>query len=82
LIGKTTPNSIVFTDGPTTTSTLPLGNFKFHGIAVATDSQGNFSYTAKLAELSRGGSLTNTTFLIRTPFDQQTIRAFPIRRLP
>jgi hypothetical protein len=82
VIGKTTPNSIVFTDGPTTTSTLPLGNFKFHGIAVATDAQGDFQYTATLADLSRGGSLTGTAFLIRTPFGQQTIRAFPIRRLP
>jgi hypothetical protein len=82
VIGKTTPNSIVFTDGPTTTSTLPLNNIKFHGIAVATDSQGNFEYTATLAGLSRGGSLTGTTFLVRTPFGQQTIRAFPIRRLP
>jgi hypothetical protein len=82
VIGRTTPNSIVFTDGPTTTSTLPLGNFKFQGIAVASDSQGNFSYTARLADLSRGGSLTGTTFLIRTPFGQQTIRAFPILRLP
>jgi len=82
VVGKTTPNSIIFTDGPTTNSTLPTGNFKFQGIAVASDSHGNFEYPVNLADLSRGGSLTGTTFLIRTPFGQQTIRAFPIRRLP
>ena len=82
VIGKTTPNSIIFTDGPTTNSTLPINNFKFQGIAVASDSEGNFEFTTKLNELSRGGSETNTAFLVRTPFGQQTIRAFPIRRLP
>ena len=82
VVGKTTPNSIIFTDGPTTNSTLPTGNFKFQGIAVASDSQGNFEYPVKLTGLSRGGSLTGTAFLVRTPFGQQTIRSFPIRRLP
>ncbi len=82
VIGKTTPNSIIFTDGPTTTSTLPTNNFKFQGIAITSDSQGNFQYTTKLNALSTGGSETNTTFLVRTPYGQQLIRAFPIRRLP
>jgi hypothetical protein len=82
VVGKTTPNSIVFSDGPTTNTTLPSFNFKFEGIAVVSDSKGRFEYPVKLGDLSRGGSLTNTEFLIRTPFGQQTIRAFPIRRLP
>ena len=81
IIGKTTPNSIIFTDGPTTLSTLPTGNFKFQGIAVTSDSQGLFKYSLELNRLSRGGSSTNTAFLIRTPFGQQMIRAFPVRRL-
>jgi hypothetical protein len=82
VVGKTTPNSIIFTDGPTTTSTLPLGNFKFHGIAVVSDSQGNFEYPLTLTAPSRGGSETGTAFMVRTPFGQQTIRSFPIRLLP
>ena len=82
VIGKTAPNSIIFTDGPTTNSTLPTNNFKFQGIAVTSDSQGNFEYTLDLNPPSRGGSSTNTAFLVRTPFGQQTIRAFPIRLLP
>jgi hypothetical protein len=82
VIGKTTPNSIIFTDGPTTESTLPINNFKFQGIAVVSNSQGIFEYTAKLNALSTGGSETNTVFLVRTPSGQQLIRAFPIRRLP
>jgi hypothetical protein len=82
VIGKTTPNSIIFTDGPTTNSTLPTNNFKFQGIAVVSNSEGVFEYTAKLNKDSIGGSETNTAFLIRTPFGQQLIRSFPIRRLP
>ena len=82
VIGKTTPNSIIFTDGPTTNTTLPINNFKFQGIAVVSNSQGIFQYTTKLNPLSRGGSETNTVFMVRTPFGQQTILADPIRRLP
>ncbi len=82
VVGKTTPNSIVFIDGPTSsTHQQSTGNFKFQGGAIATDSQGNFTYTVKLANVSRGGSLLGVNFLIRTPFNQQVIRSFPILRL-
>jgi hypothetical protein len=84
VIGKTTPNSIVFLDSPLTTSThtaSSTGNFKFEGGALVTDSQGYFRYTINLTALSRGGSLTATNYLIRTPFNQQLIRSFPILRL-
>jgi hypothetical protein len=82
VVGKTTPNSIVFLDGPTTsTHAQSTGNFKFEGGALATDSQGNFEYTVKLAKVSRGGSILGANFLVRTPFDQQLIRSFPILRL-
>jgi hypothetical protein len=84
VIGKTTPNSIVFLDSPLTTSThsaSSTGNFKFEGGALTTDSQGYFSYTINLTALSHGGSLTATNFLIRTPFNQQLIRSFPILRI-
>jgi hypothetical protein len=82
IVGKTTPNSIIFTDGPATNTTLPTNNFKFHGLAVVSDAQGNFEFTTKLNAISRGGSETNAAFLVRTPFGQQTIRAFPVRLLP
>ena len=83
VIGKTTPNSIVFIDGSTkATHSLSTGNFKFQGGALATDAQGYFSYTTNLGANSRGGSITAPGFLIRTPFGQQLIRAFPILRLP
>ena len=82
VIGKTTPNSIVFVDGPTSsTHQQSTGNFKFEGGAFATDSQGYFYYTVNLAKPSRGGSLLGANFLIRTPFNQQLIRSFPILRL-
>jgi hypothetical protein len=84
VIGKTTPNSIIFLDSPTTTSShssASTGDFKFEGGAVVSDSQGNFSVTIKLTNVSRGGSLTATNYLVRTPFNQQLIRAFPILRL-
>lgn len=82
VVGKTTPNSIVFIDGPTTaTHRGATGNFKFQGGALATNSQGYFFYTIKLAADSHSGSLTAPVFLIRTPFNQQLIRAFPILRI-
>lgn len=82
VVGQTTPNSIVFIDGPTTsTHAQPTGNFKFQGGALATNAQGRFNYVVKLATPSRGGSLLGVNFLIRTPFGQQTIRSFPILRL-
>ena len=83
LIGKTTPNSIVFVDGQTTAKyPLSTGNFKFQGGALAADEQGRFTLTLDLPPNSRGGSLTAPGFLIRTPFGQQLIRSYPIRRVP
>ena len=83
IIGKTTPNSIVFIDGKTDAKyPLSTGNFKFQGGAVAADEQGNFSLTYDLTPNSRGGSLTAPGFLVRTPYGQQLIRSYPIRRLP
>ncbi len=83
VIGTTTPNSIVFIDGPTTaTHSQSTGNFKFEGGALATDAQGHFYYTVQLPANSRGGSILGANFLIRTPFNQQLIRSYPIRRVP
>ncbi len=82
VIGKTTPNSIVFIDGPTNaTHSQSTGNFKFRGGALATNAQGYFYYTITLPPLSHSGSLTAPGFLIRTPFGQQLIRSFPILRI-
>ncbi len=80
VIGKTTPNSIIFTDGPTVSGNTSTGNFKFEGRALTSDANGVFSYSITLAALSKD-SLTATAYLIRTPFGQQTIRAFPIFRV-
>jgi len=82
VVGRTTPNSIIFTDGPVATGRRPTGDFKFRGIALASDARGNFSYTLPLGALSHGGSLTNTAFLVHDPFGRHMERAFPIRRLP
>ena len=83
VVGKTTPNSIVFVDGPTgSTHSQTTGNYKFQGGALATDSQGYFRYNVDLPADSRGGSLLTANFLIRTPSNQQLIRSYPIRRLP
>jgi len=80
IVGKTTPNSIIFTDGPTVKGNLSTGNFKFEGTALFSDAQGNFEDTVALAPLSKD-SLTANAFLIRTPFGQQTIRVFPVFRV-
>lgn len=83
VVGKTTPNSIVFVDGPTTSRhSQTTGNYKFQGGALATDSQGYFYYNVDLPANSHGGSLLTANFLIRTPYNQQLIRSLPIRRLP
>jgi len=82
IIGKTTPNSIIFTDSLTSKAGQVLINFKFQGGAVVSDSQGNFEDQVGLGKVNRGGSLTSAAYLIRTPFGQQLVRAFPIRRLP
>jgi hypothetical protein len=73
VIGHTTPNSIVFTDK----LTGPRANdYKFTGSAIAVNSAGYFSYPVALK-----GALTPTEYLVVTPFGQQTIRAFPIRKV-
>jgi hypothetical protein len=74
VIGHTTPNSIVFFDK--TKAAVP-GNYKFRGGAIAVNSQGVFSVPYKL-DLG----LTNTDYLIITPFGQRMIHDFPIIRQP
>jgi hypothetical protein len=74
VIGHTTPNSIVFFDK---TKAAVAGNYKFRGGAVAVNSQGVFSVKYNLSD-----QLTNTDYLIITPFGQRMIHAFPIVRQP
>jgi hypothetical protein len=81
VVGHTTPNSIIFSDAITSKAGQTAIGFKFAGAALVSNAQGEFEETITLGKLSRGGSLTSTGFLIRTPFGQQTIRAFPILRL-
>ena len=82
VIGHTTPNSIVFFDVPSSEGGAGTSaNYKFEGGAIATDGQGDFSFTVPLVASSHGGSLTNDEFLVRTPSGQQLIRAFPILRV-
>jgi hypothetical protein len=81
VIGKTTPNSIIFTDSMTSESGQTLINFKFEGPALVSDAQGYFQETVNLTKVSTGGSLTSTALLIRTPYGQQLTRSFPILRL-
>lgn len=70
VLGHTTPGSIVFADSG-------LGNYTFTGPALPTDKDGNFSIQVHLRD-----QLTNTEYLVFDPFGQQTIRAFPILRIP
>jgi hypothetical protein len=81
IIGKTTPNSIIFTDSVTSEAGQTLVSFKFEGPALVSNSQGYFEETVALSNVSIGGSLTTNDFLIRNPSGQQLIRAFPILRL-
>lgn len=74
VIGHTTPNSIVFTDSLTGPR---AGDFRFVGLALPVDSKGVFSYKLQLTN-----SLTQTEYLAIDPFGHQTIRAFPILKLP
>jgi hypothetical protein len=83
IVGKTTPNSIIFTDGSTAPGIVPsTGNFQFTGMALTSNDQGYFEYPLTLPKPSRGGALVAIDFLIRTPFGQQVVRAFPIRLVP
>ncbi len=84
VVGRTTPNSIIFTDGSPQyppKKTFPpgayiSGAYKFLGQALASDSDGYFSYKVKLS-----GALTQTEYLIKDPFGHQRVIAFPIRML-
>jgi hypothetical protein len=82
VIGKTTPNSIIFTDALTNKTGESTLNYKFEGPAIVSNSEGYFELPITLTTASQGGSLTSTAYLVRTPFGQQLVRSFPIRRLP
>src|SRR5262249_6707362 len=69
IVGRTTPGSIVFTDGP-------KADFSFTGLPLPTDANGAFTYTLHLTDL-----LTNTEYVVFDPFGQQKVRSFPIRLL-
>ncbi len=80
VVGKTTPNSILFYDAFANSRLGASGNFKFEGGAIVSDAQGNFSYTLDLTPLSKN-SITTLNLLVRTPFGRQEIRVFPIIRV-
>ena len=80
VVGQTTPNSAIFFDAFADSRLGASGNFKFRGGALTSDATGRFTYTIALTPLSKN-SLTTLNLLVRTPFDQQTIRAFPILRV-
>ncbi len=83
IIGRTTPNAIVFLDQPTpqTKATTATGNFRFQGGALVSDSQGYFAQTIALGKLGHSGSLTNNAFLVKDPFGRHMERAFPVLRI-
>jgi len=80
VVGQTEPNSVIFYDSFANSRLGASGNFKFEGGAVIADARGRFTHTLTLTPLSKN-SLTTFTILIRTPHNQQTIRAFPIFRI-
>ena len=80
MIGQTVPNSIIFYDAFANSRLGASGNLRFEGGALVADATGRFTYTLTLTPLSKN-SLTTLNILIRTPFNQQTIRAFPILRV-
>ena len=80
VVGQTTPNSVLFFDSFADSRLGASGNFKFRGGALVSDANGRFTYTLPLTPLSKN-SLTTLNLLVRTPFNQQTIRAFPILRV-
>ena len=75
IVGRTTPNSIVITDTPTTPDGRG-GDYSFRGTVIPVDSQGYFTYQKNVRD-----QLTQNQFLILDPFGHQTIRAFPILRM-
>ena len=80
VVGKTTPNSVIFVDALVANRYGFAGNLKFQGGAVASDAQGNFDITTPLTPLSKN-SLSTLTLLVKDPFGATTLRAFPIVRL-
>ena len=80
VVGKTTPNSLLFYDAFANSRLGASGNLKFEGGVIVADPQGNFRYTLNLTPLSKN-SLATLNLLVRTPLGHQTIRAFPIFRI-
>ena len=76
IVGRTTPNSIVFTDAPADFKAKTSGNYKFQGLALPVDSSGYFSYKVHVSD-----RLTQSEYLVFDPFGHRIIRAFPILRL-
>jgi len=82
VVGRTTPNSIVYLDSPLSATKgkaagrSTAGTFAFAGPALAADSRGYFSYKVSLPD-----RLTNTEYLIRDPFGNQKVFTFPILRI-
>ena len=79
VLGRTMPNSAVFVDGP-------QGYYKFNGPLLATDAQGRFSYTLKVANAPGLGLVSNLidpalSFLVVAPNGRQLIRNYPILRI-
>jgi hypothetical protein len=69
IVGKTTPGSIVLTDGP-------AGDYTFTGPFLFADTNGSFAIRQSLPD-----GLTNTEFTIVDPAGHRLLRAFPILRL-
>jgi hypothetical protein len=70
ILGKTTPGSLIFTDGP-------AADYAFNGSVVAADAKGNFSIQVKNSD-----GVNNNDFLVVDPFGQQKIMDFPIYYFP
>jgi len=66
IIGRTTPDALVFADSG-------QGNYTFNGPALVADQHGFFSFPVRNAE-----GINNYEFLAVDAYGHQTIRAFPI----
>lgn len=66
ILGHTTPGSVVFQD-------RDLSNYTFGAKAIATDAKGNFTLHV---ENTKG--LNNYLFMVVDPYNQQTIRMYPV----
>ncbi|WP_435017928.1 hypothetical protein TA3x_005550 [Tundrisphaera sp. TA3] len=81
VVGRTTPNSIIFTDITAAEPGQTIINFRYEGKPVVSDARGRFEIDVKLADLADGGSLTTNNYLVQDPFGHQARRAFPVLRL-